>query len=1049
MSEASICDNNPLISYSNRVDNPDGYNWCLVPDGGADAVFFAGVAIVAMCLANPRWDALITLVAGAVYEVFAFKFNLGHVSNAVSLWLGMRPSDIFVYVFFPPFLLDLASRIDFYMLKKTMVSVLMMAFVMVVASALLLIPLMLYGLDLQSRGWTAAHVALFGAMIASTDAASVSAALRSGGGPEILSVLLEGESLLNDASSLTLFEIFSKIVATSENVSLSHELSNITVDILYASFTAMCIGLGMGLFNKYVFLWLQHRNIPPQAEVAFTVAGSYLCYYITQVWCGGSGVIAVVVYGLYGSSTLTWGISSRARLEGTFKQFWVVLVFMINGLIFFYVGAASVNFTWRASDTLFTDKTQGLELVLIVFYKLPIIYLASFAMRLVFISVSFTVLKWMHLSDGLTWQEMVFVTVGGLRGSLSLVLAEAVSTAASAGTDERVKAETAIFTTGYVLLTLLINQPLCGPLLTVLGLNKVKQEQLHMRHQVKSMFLKYTTTTIEDLKADQEEDEMLQGVDCESVTAGCPRGGPGVGGSGGRQVIVIKAAGVLGRSISPSSRAAVRCKHLPQDDRQRARVSSSRQRTCVFQQAARTCVFQQAAHVCLPAGSARVSSSRQRTCVFQQAAHSCVSQQAAHTCVFQQAAHTCVSQQAAHTCVFQQAARTCVFQQAAHACVFLQAARTCVFLQAAHVCLPAGSAHVCLPTGSRWGVSDPGRGQVGACEGVAQGPVRAWAPSCGERMLRTQEALRTSTSFAHTSHRCDRCCTSVLHRSGRDGVMDRRMLTRLPATPAAYRSGTVVEGHTDFTAELDLTLPSVQPSVPTYSTMWERLSGWNQVAGRTLASLHRRLRSCCTSPGRDAARNETAEEAQGRLKSAAILNRTTRQSMSLMLTSPSRRSVMWPGGGGFEAEAVAAEPVSLCPYRDGVFNMCRNVVEGMLTRGFGRIVNISSVNGQTGQFGQTNYSAAKAGVHGFSMALARETASKGVTVNTVSPGYCDTSMVAAVSAEVRGQIITSIPVGRLGTPADIARAVNFFSEDDNGYITGANLPVNGGYFMSF
>lgn len=134
---------------------------------------------------------------------------------------------------------------------------------------------------------------------------------------------------------------------------------------------------------------------------------------------------------------------------------------------------------------------------------------------------------------------------------------------------------------------------------------------------------------------------------------------------------------------------------------------------------------------------------------------------------------------------------------------------------------------------------------------------------------------------------------------------------------------------------------------------------------------------------------------------------------------------------------------------DGVFNMCRNVIEGMLARGFGRIVNISSVNGQTGQFGQTNYSAAKAGVHGFTMALARETGSKGITVNTVSPGYCDTRMVAAVSAEVREQIIAGIPAGRLGTPADIARAVNFFSEDDAGYITGANLPVNGGYFMSF
>jgi acetoacetyl-CoA reductase len=134
---------------------------------------------------------------------------------------------------------------------------------------------------------------------------------------------------------------------------------------------------------------------------------------------------------------------------------------------------------------------------------------------------------------------------------------------------------------------------------------------------------------------------------------------------------------------------------------------------------------------------------------------------------------------------------------------------------------------------------------------------------------------------------------------------------------------------------------------------------------------------------------------------------------------------------------------------DGVFNMCRNVVEGMTARGFGRIVNIGSVNGQTGQFGQTNYSAAKAGVHGFSMALARETARKGVTVNTVSPGYCDTPTVATVAAEIRAQIIANIPIGRLGTPGDIAHAVVFLTDDDAGYLTGVNLPVNGGYFMSF
>jgi len=134
---------------------------------------------------------------------------------------------------------------------------------------------------------------------------------------------------------------------------------------------------------------------------------------------------------------------------------------------------------------------------------------------------------------------------------------------------------------------------------------------------------------------------------------------------------------------------------------------------------------------------------------------------------------------------------------------------------------------------------------------------------------------------------------------------------------------------------------------------------------------------------------------------------------------------------------------------DGVFNTCRNVVEGMSERGFGRIVNISSVNGQTGQFGQTNYSAAKAGMHGFTMAFAREVARKGITVNSVSPGYCNTAMVAKIPENVRNQIIANIPVGRLGEPSEIARTVEFLTADDAGFITGANIPVNGGYFMDF
>ncbi len=134
---------------------------------------------------------------------------------------------------------------------------------------------------------------------------------------------------------------------------------------------------------------------------------------------------------------------------------------------------------------------------------------------------------------------------------------------------------------------------------------------------------------------------------------------------------------------------------------------------------------------------------------------------------------------------------------------------------------------------------------------------------------------------------------------------------------------------------------------------------------------------------------------------------------------------------------------------DSVFNMCRHAVDGMMSRGFGRIVNISSVNGQTGQFGQTNYAAAKAGMHGFTMALAREVARKGVTVNSISPGYCETALVMAIPEDIRAGIVDKVPVGRLGKPSEIARTVVFLADDDAGFITGANIPVNGGMFMSF
>jgi acetoacetyl-CoA reductase len=131
----------------------------------------------------------------------------------------------------------------------------------------------------------------------------------------------------------------------------------------------------------------------------------------------------------------------------------------------------------------------------------------------------------------------------------------------------------------------------------------------------------------------------------------------------------------------------------------------------------------------------------------------------------------------------------------------------------------------------------------------------------------------------------------------------------------------------------------------------------------------------------------------------------------------------------------------------GCFNMCKAVWDGMLDRGFGRIVNIGSINGQAGQYGQVNYAAAKSGIHGFTKALAQEGAPKGITVNAIAPGYIDTDMVAAVPPNVLEKIVAKIPVGRLGKAEEIARGVMFLVSDDGGFVTGSTMSINGGQHM--
>ncbi len=132
---------------------------------------------------------------------------------------------------------------------------------------------------------------------------------------------------------------------------------------------------------------------------------------------------------------------------------------------------------------------------------------------------------------------------------------------------------------------------------------------------------------------------------------------------------------------------------------------------------------------------------------------------------------------------------------------------------------------------------------------------------------------------------------------------------------------------------------------------------------------------------------------------------------------------------------------------NSVFICSRLIIEGMIEKKWGRIINISSVNGQKGQFGQTNYATAKSGMYGFSKSLALEVAKKGITVNCISPGYIATSMVMAIKEEIREKIVAQIPVGRLGTPEEIGKMVSYLSSDNAEYVTGANMAINGGLHM--
>eukprot|EP00892_Ulva_mutabilis_P007352 jgi/Ulvmu1/498/UM001_0506.1 len=508
------------VTYAHRVDNPGHYNWCVVPQSGQDAVLYGAIAVLLGCLVSGKLSSVWILVAGGVLEYFANEFNLLHLSNATALWMGINPPDVFLYVFLPPLLLDSAIRIDFFTFRKVASQVMTFAVLAVLGMVVIVTPLLIYAFDLTAAGWHWSHAALFVCMIASTDAVAVTAVLKKANGPETLGVLMEGESLFNDATSIVLFELMlSKVkeveagVDTDEHLLLQMGYIAKSMAIL-AGGGALC-GLVAGYLTTKIMRVLRLRGMPEDIEVAVTVAVSYLVYYVTNAPLHLSGVTAVVVFGLYGSATLKWDMSASAASQ-SFPAFWNVLGQITNTVVFFFSGAACVNFVLRSTTEL-QEEGAGSALAVTLF-RLPIIFLAIMAARLLLIAAFSPMLN--LFGAKLDWRGIVLCTVGGLRGALCLIMVQTtvLDIGADGNPDEKlnaVKSSLALWTTGVVLGTLFINAPALSFILRVTGLTKVSLLTLQTRNKARRQFLRFTDDCVRELQKD--EDELLQGVDWAQV----------------------------------------------------------------------------------------------------------------------------------------------------------------------------------------------------------------------------------------------------------------------------------------------------------------------------------------------------------------------------------------------------------------------------------------------------------------------------------------------------------------------------------------------------
>lgn len=509
-----------VVNYTSRVDDPGHFNFCPVPEKGFDALAYMSVALLVAAVLQGKLSALLVLIAGGVLQGVAYQFNLGFLGNAINLWLGIEPAELFLYGFLPPLLMDSTTHIEMFMFRKVALKVMVFAFLVVLSTTALMVPLMLYGFGLAAL-WNWAQAALFVSIIASTDAVTVNALLKSGGGPEEMVVMMEGESLFNDASSMVLFTIFFELVKRAQVTGTAgpvmEQLPVIGGKVLWLASGGAVVGYALGYITRKTVVWMQSRGCKPAQEVAIIVAMGYGAFYLGQAVLDVSGVIAVVVFGLYGSKTGKWEISTKALDGGAFSGFMESLSFGINGIVFFYAGSSAVNFMIRSIDVLM-DHGLWWNVALMVF-----IYIAMFVGR--FLCIAFYNMFFALVGEALPWNVMFFATIGGLRGALSLIMAQVVIQEKARQNEESgqseemqidiVTAQMVLWSAGFVLMTLLINAPLMPWFMAITGLTKVSDASNIVRSKAKRALLRFTDTAIQDLRND--EDEMLRGVDWNQV----------------------------------------------------------------------------------------------------------------------------------------------------------------------------------------------------------------------------------------------------------------------------------------------------------------------------------------------------------------------------------------------------------------------------------------------------------------------------------------------------------------------------------------------------